>query len=36
MFYEAKKAIFLGQKSLVFETYKIRSFITRCILTVCK
>lgn len=36
MFYEAKKAIFLGQKSLVFETKKTRSFITRCILVACK
>ena len=36
MFYEVKNAIFLGQKSHVFETWKIRSFITRCIPTVCK
>ncbi len=36
MFYEAKKAIFLGQKSHFFETKKTRSFITGCIPTACK
>ena len=36
MFNEAKKAIFLGQKSHFFETWKIRSFITGCIPTACK
>ena len=36
MFNEAKKAIFMGQNSHVFETKKIHSFITRCIPTACK